>query len=277
MQPFARVVFTAFCTIGLVACGSGAESVGNSPPIDSAGLGVNASLDGRVPFPGNNPWNLPVDTASVDPASDALIASIGLTTTLHPDWGTTETNYGIPYIVVAGTTPKVPVAFDYADESDPGPYPIPADAPIEGGAASSGDRHILIIDRDHWMLYELYAAYPPGPGHGWTAGSGAIFDLNSNALRPAGWTSADAAGSADLPRARSLRRGQCRRHPSRAPIHRAADPPGVRRSSPALGQFAHRPEPARRWACASASSDSSIPAATRTMHVSCWTPSRPTG
>jgi hypothetical protein len=168
--------------------------MGNSPPPDSTGLGVNASLNGRVPFPGDNAWNLPVDTAPVDPASDSLIASIGLATSLHPDWGTTESYYGIPYVVVAGTTPKVPVTFDYADESDPGPYPIPPDPPIEGGAASSGDRHILIIDRDHWILYELYAAYPPSLGHGWTAGSGAIFDLSSNALRPAGWTSADAAG-----------------------------------------------------------------------------------
>ncbi|MEO8031827.1 MAG: hypothetical protein ABI765_13340, partial [Gemmatimonadota bacterium] len=90
-------------------------------------------------------------------------------------------------------TPRVPVSFDYADESDPGPYPIPAGAPIEGGASSGGDRHILIIDRDAWKLYELYAAYPDDHG-GWTAGSGAIFDLASNSLRPAGWTSADAAG-----------------------------------------------------------------------------------
>jgi hypothetical protein len=85
------------------------------------------------------------------------------------------------------------VAFDYEDESDPGPYPIPADAPIEGGPGASGDRHVLVIDRDAWVLYELFAAYPRGNG-GWDAGSGAIFDLSSNFLRPAGWTSADAAG-----------------------------------------------------------------------------------
>ena len=92
------------------------------------------------------------------------------------------------------TTSAVSVTFDYADESDPGPYPIPADAPIEGGAASGGDRHVLVVDRDHWKLYELFAAYPVTGSSNWTAGSGAIFDLGSDALRPAGWTSADAAG-----------------------------------------------------------------------------------
>jgi hypothetical protein len=101
--------------------------------------------------------------------------------------------YGIPYVVVSGDTPAVPVTFDYADESDPGPYPIPAGVPIEGTAASTGDRHVLVLDRDHWMLYELWSAYPQADGS-WHAGSGAVFDLGSNALRPAGWTSADAAG-----------------------------------------------------------------------------------
>jgi hypothetical protein len=93
---------------------------------------------------------------------------------------------------VPGNQPRVPVSFDYADESDPGPYPIPANPPIEGGPNSSGDRHILIVDADNWKLYELFAAYPEGDG--WRAGSGAIFDLSRNDLRPAGWTSADAAG-----------------------------------------------------------------------------------
>jgi hypothetical protein len=101
---------------------------------------------------------------------------------------------GIPYVVVAGSQAKVPVTFQYDDESDPGPYPIPADAPIEGGPNGSGDRHVLVIDRDAWKLYELYDARPVNGGQSWTAGSGAVFDLNSNALRPAGWTSADAAG-----------------------------------------------------------------------------------
>ncbi len=158
------------------------------------GLGAGASLEGRLPFPANNPWNLPVDTAAVDPNSAALIASIGLTGSLHPDFGADYNGgpFGIPYIVVDSLTTPVPVSFDYSDESDSGPYPIPAGAPIEGGSSSSGDRHVLVIDRDRWMLYELYSSYPQGSG--WHAGSGAVFDLGSNALRPAGWTSADAAG-----------------------------------------------------------------------------------
>jgi hypothetical protein len=160
------------------------------------GLGPNASLEGRRPFPADNPWNTPVDQDPVDASSDTLIASIGLTRGLHPDFGANYNGgpFGIPYIVVGGTTPGVGVTFDYADESDPGPYPIPADAPIEGGAAAGGDRHVLVIDRDHWKLYELFAAYPVAGSANWTAGSGAIFDLGSDALRPYGWTSADAAG-----------------------------------------------------------------------------------
>lgn len=156
-------------------------------------LGVNASLNGRRPFPADNPWNTPIDRQPVDPNSDALIASIGHTR-LHPDFGANLDGrpYGIPYIVVAGNTPKVPVSFEYKDESDPGPYPIPKNAPIEGGPQSDGDRHVLVVDRDNWKLYELFSAFPQGKG--WKAGSGAIFDLNGNKMRPAGWTSADAAG-----------------------------------------------------------------------------------
>jgi hypothetical protein len=87
----------------------------------------------------------------------------------------------------------VPITFtDYGDESDPGPYPVPPDAPIEGGPSGTGDRHVIVIDRDNWKLYELFSAFPSGAG--WRAASGAVFDLNSNAVRPAGWTSADAAG-----------------------------------------------------------------------------------
>jgi hypothetical protein len=165
------------------------------------GLGANASLEGRRPFPDDNPWNTPIDAAPVDPNSDALIATIGLNTGLHPDFGANDNGgpFGIPYIVVDSTTPMVNVTFQYAAESDPGPYPIPADAPIEGGPSSAGDRHVLVIDRDHWKLYELYAAYPVPRSADWTAGSGAIFDLGSDALRPAGWTSADAAGLPILP------------------------------------------------------------------------------
>jgi hypothetical protein len=159
-------------------------------------LGIDASLGGRLPFPADNPWNTDISQQPVDPNSDNLIASIGATTGLHPDFGTVWNGApnGIPYVVVTGTQPRVPVRFTYADESDPGPYPIPPDAPIEGGPGSTGDRHVLVIDRDNWILSELYAAYPQNGGQSWQAGSGAIFDLNSDALRPAGWTSADAAG-----------------------------------------------------------------------------------
>jgi hypothetical protein len=167
---------------------------GPSAEGNTADLGPNAHLNGRRPFPDDNPWNTPIDHEPVDPNSDLLIASIGADANLHPDFGANWNGgpFGIPYVVVEGSQPGVAVSFLYHDESDPGPYPIPDDAPIEGGADSDGDRHIIVIDRDNWMLYELFDAHPTG--NGWQAGSGAIFDLNSNALRPAGWTSADAAG-----------------------------------------------------------------------------------
>jgi hypothetical protein len=132
----------------------------------------------------------------VDPNSAALVASCGATRRVHADFGTVWNGApnGIPYVIVSGSQGRVPVTFDYADESDPGPYPIPADAPIEGGPSGTGDRHVLVIDRDSWTLYELFAAYPVNGGASWRAGSGAVFDLSSNELRPAGWTSADAAG-----------------------------------------------------------------------------------
>jgi hypothetical protein len=163
-------------------------------------LGIGASLNGKQIFPSSNAWNMPVDTMPVDPNSANLIASIGPNTGLHPDFGANYNGgpFGIPYIVVPGTQAKVNVTFQYSDESDPGPYPVPANAPIEGGSSSSGDRHVLIIDRDHWKLYELYSAYPQSNGS-WTAGSGAVFDLTNGTIRPAGWTSADAAGLPILP------------------------------------------------------------------------------
>lgn len=192
---YLKCFFLSSAIVLVCGCGGSGGSGSVTPPVSGQpDLGVNASLHGRLPFPADNPWNQRVDGSPVDPNSDTLINSIGRTTHLHPDFGANWNGgpFGIPYIVVSGNTTKLPVTFDYADESDPGPYPIPSNAPIEGGASSSGDRHVLIVDRDNWKLYELYAAYPHT--NSWSAGSGAIFDLNSNNLRPAGWTSADAAG-----------------------------------------------------------------------------------
>ncbi len=166
-----------------------------SPPGNgSPGTGINVSLEGRQIFPSDNPWNQDISSAPVDRNSANLISSIGLGTGLHPDFGTTWEGrpIGFDYVVVDSSQSKSSVSFDYADESDDGPYPLPSNAPIEGGSNSDGDRHILVIDRDNWVLYELFYAFYSN-GH-WSAGSGAIFNLNSNALRPAGWTSADAAG-----------------------------------------------------------------------------------
>jgi hypothetical protein len=156
-------------------------------------------LGGRRLFPADNFWNQAIDQEPVDPNSDAILATIGKEKGLHPDFGASHNGgpFGIPYVVVAGDTPRVPVKFQYADESDPGPYPIPPDPPIEGGPDAKGDRHILIVDRDAWKLYELF--HVTREGEEWHAGSGAIFDLDSNKQRPAGWTSADAAGLAILP------------------------------------------------------------------------------
>jgi hypothetical protein len=146
-------------------------------------------------FPASNPWNQRVDKLPVAPDSDAIIGSIGRDRGLHADFGSGLWDggpIGIPITIVRGSQPKSRVAFEYADESDKGPYPIPANVRIEGGRQSDGDRHALIVDRDRCRLYELYALYPEGGA--WRAGSGAIWNLRSNRLRPSGWTSADAAG-----------------------------------------------------------------------------------
>lgn len=169
---------------------------------EAAALDVNADLEGRPFFPPDNPWNADISGASVDPRSDALIASMGRDGHLHPDFGTVYrgASNGIPYVVVDGGQKTAEVRFRYADESDKDPYPIPEFPPIEGGPDGKGDRHILVLDRDNWKLFELYDAHPPRTaGAPWRAGSGAIFDLSSNALRSEGWTSSDAAGLPILP------------------------------------------------------------------------------
>jgi hypothetical protein len=150
-------------------------------------------------FPADNPWNADVSAAPVHPNSAAYIASIGASTGLHPDFGTAweGSPIGIPYVLVRGSQPKVPIGFYYPEESDPGPYPIPAGALVEGGPHATGDRHVLVVDVDNLLLWEVYDARRVTGG--WAAGSGAKFDLTSNALRPDGWTSADAAGLPILP------------------------------------------------------------------------------
>jgi hypothetical protein len=156
-----------------------------------SGWAQNGSLGSCKVFPSDNPWNRDISSLPVDPNSAGYmsgIAGLGGNQHLHADFGGAGA-YGIPYITVPGTQPLVPVNFtDYGDESDPGPYPIPLAAPIEGGS----DAHVLAVDRDHCKLYELFAASRGTSS--WSASSGAVFDLTSNALRPDGWTSADAAG-----------------------------------------------------------------------------------
>jgi hypothetical protein len=159
-------------------------------------------LAGCPVFPASSVWNQRVDGLPVAKGSAALIRSVGLDSPVHPDFGSglyDGQRIGIPYVVVSGSkTPKAHPRFEYADESDPGPYPIPAGVPIEGDPRpDDGDRHALIVDRDTCTLYELYALQRSGGG--WTAGSGAVWSLRSNTLRPAGWTSADAAGLPILP------------------------------------------------------------------------------
>lgn len=137
-------------------------------------------------FPSSNVWNRPVSSLPVASNSAAMVAAIGIDAYLHPDFD--AVGDGIPYNIVTASTSAYTVAFDYADESDPGPYPIPASPRIEKGS----DHHLLSLDLNQCKLWELYDVRRAGSG--WAAGSGAYFDLRSNALRPAGWTSADAAG-----------------------------------------------------------------------------------
>lgn len=161
-------------------------------------LGQNASLGGKRPFPDDNPWNQPVDDLPVDPLSDVIINRIGRTKHVHPDFGAAFWNNapnGIPYVVVDKLQALAPVIYTlYGEESDPGPFPIPYNAPIEGDPSPDGDRHVIVVDRDNWKLYELFRAFPVAEGRLWRAECGAVFDMNTNDLRPEGWTSADAAG-----------------------------------------------------------------------------------
>jgi len=157
-------------------------------------LGQNASLGGFVPFSPSSLWNTDISTAPVDPNSSSIISNyVGSSTHMHPDFGTDPT-YGIPYVIVDGNQSLVTIRLGaYASDSDPGPMPVPANAPVEGGSAGSGDRHVLVLDNANCFLYELYNA-APGSGGSWSADSTAVWDLLGNETRPYTWTSADAAG-----------------------------------------------------------------------------------
>jgi hypothetical protein len=177
-------------TPGSITAGSDGTKV--SPAVLSG-----PSVSGVPVFPPDHIWNTRVDSLPVDPRSAEYVRTIGSTSYLHADFGSGmyEGNLiGIPYNIVNGSQEKKTVIFDYADESDAGPYPIPDNPLIEGGS----DHHLLIIDRDAKILYELYAAEKQADGS-WAAGSGAVFNLSGYTLRPSGWTSADAAGLAILP------------------------------------------------------------------------------
>ncbi len=169
-------------------------ALADAPAVDSrdAHMTSLAPHEGSCPiFPANNPLNQEIAHAPVNPNSAKYIESIGANIHLHADFGTPP-SYGIPYVVVGPHQPKVPIHFtEYGEESNPGPYPIPPNAPVEG-AGEEGDRHLLVLQEGSCKLYELYSAQRTASG--WDAGSGAVFNLRANKLRPEGWTSADAAG-----------------------------------------------------------------------------------
>ena len=165
-------------------------------------------------FPRSSHWNQRVDKLPLLSNSNAMVAAVGASRTAHADFGSGTYNggpIGIPFKVVSKAQKRVRVSFDYSDESDRGPYPIPPDVPIEGGRNADGDRHVIVVDRSRCRLFELFDAHPQGGGSSWHAGSGAIWKLRSNHLRPRGWTSADAAGLPILPalaRYDEVRRGR---------------------------------------------------------------------
>ncbi len=174
------------------------NSTVNTSACSQISLGQGASLNGFIPFPSDNAWNTDISSADVDPNSAAYINFIGPSVILHPDFGSGEydgSSIGIPYVVVGSGQAFVPIDFTaYGDESDPGPMPVPSDAPIEGYPnPGSGDRHVLVLDNSNCWLYELYSSYPNSDGS-WNAGSAAVWDLLNDEQRPYTWTSADAAG-----------------------------------------------------------------------------------
>ena len=183
-RPTRRALAIAVLVVGLVV-GSFGTVLARGPVASGRGVIGSCPI-----LPSSNVWNRRVDTLPVRPDSATLMNRMGLTKYVHPDFGTFA-GYGIPVNAVTRATPRSTVTFQWPSESDAGPYPIPASPKIEG-AGAVGDRHILMLDTGACRLWELFAAEKTASG--WRAGSGAIFDLRSNALRPDGWTSADAAG-----------------------------------------------------------------------------------
>ena len=195
----------------LAACSAGTgEPTGpgtENPPTNPPPPGPNPSLGGCQIFPGDNAWNRDVSADPVHPSSASLLATMSPGNAIHLDLGTSEEYYGIPWTVVPADQPLVPITFgtdgyDYGDESDPGPMPIPLDAHIEGGSAAepdptSGDRHVLVLRQGDCRLFELYNTVRTATG--FRVSSSAVWDLTVNHTRPAGWTSADAAGLPILP------------------------------------------------------------------------------
>jgi hypothetical protein len=201
-QKFVRATVSATSWAVFIGAGMlwGALSLTVAPQTALAGTPLPGAPNCPM-FPADNVWNTNISQLPVDPHSAEWMASMdSATTNLHPDFGPSgdpSTPYGIPYTVVSPTQPLVNITFQYADQSDPGPYPFSSTTPIEGGSQSTGDRHAIMVNPSTCTLYELYDAHYSASGS--TAGSGAIWNLNSNALRPSGWTSADAAGLPILP------------------------------------------------------------------------------
>jgi hypothetical protein len=173
--------------------GSGGGTGGSGLACNGMSVGQTASLNGFVPFSNTSLWNTDIASAPIDPNSNTMISNWVGSVNLHPDWGTDPT-YGIPYVVVNGSQGLVNVNLGaYGNESDPGPMPVPASAPVEGGSSSTGDRHVLVLDNGNCFLYELYNSSVNSDGS-WNADSTAVWDLLGDEQRPYTWTSADAAG-----------------------------------------------------------------------------------
>ena len=189
---------SGFASVQVTSSGGGGNGGGQAGTCGGMSPGQGGSLNGFVPFPSNNAWNTDISSAPVDPNSAAIINFIGTSDPLHPDFGAglyNGSSIGIPYSVVDSSQAPVTITLtDYADESDPGPMPVPANAQIEGyPAPGNGDRHVLVLDNSNCWLYELYNA-ATGSGGSWSAASTAVWDLQNNEQRPLTWTSADAAG-----------------------------------------------------------------------------------